>query len=785
MNASELTYVGGGQTVVQGTITGNSTQIGGTAVNIQNPASGNAGSSSYNPATGDWTMTSTGGDIWAGTEQCEFEYATASASAPATWIAHVQSYTAPSGWTKVGIMVQASLGAETPCVFVSDTGGNGVQLQWGTAGNNVGNNQGAGGTGPQWIELTYDGAGNFSAYYNTAADASTPPTSGWNQAGGTAVRPHGREHLPRRLGRLFAHSGNSATVVFDYANMLVVPGPGVTVAAATGGIVNFSGATVDYYNKTAVNSGTLQLNNVTLDQPMNLDVTPPGTVDPLSGSLNLNGQTLTVSGSGNVTLGAISDTSLGASSDGIVMNGTGVLSLTGANTFPGGITINSGTVVADATNALGSGSGVTVASGGTLALSGGFSAGSEPVSITGTGAGSGAIVNLGGTNSYAGTITLTGNATIGSTAGQLTLSSINLVGGNVTFAGGGQTVVTGSITGPSSMPGMYEFQVDNDTEWGQALPASDADSYGVYTVQEPVMGETSNVNNNNSYFPQGTWANNDTWVYEGLVYFPNSNGNGTGTLSFAKQIDDDTWLTINGVNYINNGSFNTAMSTGAITLPTGWYPIELNMANGGGGAGASGASAGWNGNYGIGFRVDSGSGDGTAGSTNGGDYVIPSNGIALSSTTEMDGSTFGSLFPSGLFAIGSTLGVNVATTGAGAVTFNGATTSYPGATTVAAGGTLNLTGALGDPLHQYHAPGGAGRRHGRPEHLRLPHPGRERDGQRRRREHRGHLRQREPQRQHAGLHGRRQPHRRRPTLRLGRLHADHERQRHADRRGQQ
>src|ERR1019366_4156354 len=64
--------------------------------------------------------------------------------------------------------------------------------------------------------------------------------------------------------------------------------------------------------------------------------------------------------------------------------GTGVLTLTAANTLPG-TTINAGTINAQATNALGTTNNVTVASGATLQVQGGFSFGQASTTLNGTG----------------------------------------------------------------------------------------------------------------------------------------------------------------------------------------------------------------------------------------------------------------------------------------------------------------------------------------------------------------------------------------------------------------
>ncbi|MDD4872121.1 MAG: hypothetical protein PHR77_16315, partial [Kiritimatiellae bacterium] len=75
------------------------------------------------------------------------------------------------------------------------------------------------------------------------------------------------------------------------------------------------------------------------------------------------------------------------------------------------------------------------------------------------------------------------------------------------------------------------------------------------------------------------WIDNVTYVYTGEIYF-----NGC-TYCFVKSIDDSTYLQIDGTVYINNGSYNTILTSGLINKPPGWYSIEIRMGNGSGGAG--------------------------------------------------------------------------------------------------------------------------------------------------------------------------------------------------------
>src|SRR5207253_7747125 len=112
---------------------------------------------------------------------------------------------------------------------------------------------------------------------------------------------------------------------------------------------------------------------------------------------------------------------------------------------------------------------------------------------------------------------------------------------------------------------------------------------------------------------QHGWGTNDAWNYTGKMFWPNYKGTGTGYLSFAKSIDDNTLLKIDGVTYINDTNWTNTLGVGPIGLPTGFHDIEIEVYNGGGGAGADGQNNnGWTGftqTEGFVYRVDDGPND--------------------------------------------------------------------------------------------------------------------------------------------------------------------------------
>ncbi|OAI00842.1 DUF4347 domain-containing protein [Methylomonas methanica] len=178
-----------------------------------------------------------------------------------------------------------------------------------------------------------------------------------------------------------------------------------------------------------------------------------------TGAVTLNGGSLTVTGSGVTVSNAVALAGAGTITNvnavvlsGIVSGtgaltkaGVGTLTLSGDNTYSGATAVNDGTLVAAHNNALGTAAGsTTVASGASLGLQGGLTV-AEAVSAVGTGISSaGAIYNVSGTNILSGNVTLTGAAFLGVTSDQLTLSG-NIGGGfNITKAGAGTLVLSGS-----------------------------------------------------------------------------------------------------------------------------------------------------------------------------------------------------------------------------------------------------------------------------------------------------------------------------------------------------
>jgi autotransporter-associated beta strand protein len=145
---------------------------------------------------------------------------------------------------------------------------------------------------------------------------------------------------------------------------------------------------------------------------------------------------LDIRGTGNTTLTATLDTGSGV----LTKNGTGTLTLNGVglSTYTGDTLINTGVVSLQTAGGLGATTaGTTVASGAALELSnatygGNLVTSQEPLTLAGTGiAGTGALLNRAGTNTFSGLVSLNGVSTV---AGATLITAVT--GQSLTLAGG-------------------------------------------------------------------------------------------------------------------------------------------------------------------------------------------------------------------------------------------------------------------------------------------------------------------------------------------------------------
>jgi hypothetical protein len=127
---------------------------------------GLAGSATY--ASGLWTVTGGGSDIWNTADK--FNFASTNYTGDGTMIALVlslQNSDPSSGWSKAGLMFRNDSTAGSVNVSIVATAGQGVSFQWrSTAGGSSSFSADGGITAPVWLKLVRSG-GNFTGYYST------------------------------------------------------------------------------------------------------------------------------------------------------------------------------------------------------------------------------------------------------------------------------------------------------------------------------------------------------------------------------------------------------------------------------------------------------------------------------------------------------------------------------------------------------------------------------------------------------------------------------------------
>lgn len=155
----------------------------------------------------------------------------------------------------------------------------------------------------------------------------------------------------------------------------------------------------------------------------------------------------------------VADNGTGAVS--VTKNGTGSWILSGANSYNGTTTVNTGVLNIQNASALGTTTnGTSVISGAALQIQGNITVGAEALTLRGTGLGNdGALRNIAGSNTYGGLVTLGAAARINSDAGSLTLSNTGTITGatfGLTVGGAGDTTIAsiiGTTTGTLTKDG--------------------------------------------------------------------------------------------------------------------------------------------------------------------------------------------------------------------------------------------------------------------------------------------------------------------------------------------
>ena len=425
-------------------------------------------------------------------------------------------------------------------------------------------------------------------------------------------------------------------------------------------------------------SGAITLKGTTIDSAAGVltvsgDLSLEETVAPSTPTR----RDLRVTGAGDVVLsGVISG--LGGIIKGSVNTDTGVLTVSGNNTFAGAVNVNHGTLRVQHNNALGTpggtttNGGTTVAGGATLALAGGTGNLSIPASEALRLAGTLRNLNALANNTWNGAITLTGNATIESLAQTLILSgNIGLNSGDTATR---DLIVTGA--GDIRIQGNIQTGAGGLSKTGAGTLTLNGTN--TYTGATRVEGGMLKLGQNDAINKDSTLIVND------------------GTFDLAGWNN-----TFGGVQLLNgtitdSGRDKDGATKGALTLSGGNYDLQDGTVNA---ILAGGASVGLT-------KRDRGTVTLTAANTYGGETTINAGtlkiqnagalGNTASGTTVNDGGTLELDLPAGTNSVtGEALTLNGTGDNRGTLRNTRGTNTWDGAITLAGnGGRIDGAGGL-------------------------------------------------------------------------------------------
>ncbi|WET38901.1 autotransporter-associated beta strand repeat-containing protein [Citrobacter enshiensis] len=398
-------------------------------------------------------------------------------------------------------------------------------------------------------KLILSGANTYSGGTSVSGGGVLEVSSDSNLGAAAGVLALGNPTTTGTLNITGAFNGTrNVTINPGGGNINVSPG----VTATFNGVLSGSGALgFTGTGTTVLNGANTWTGTTTIGSGGSLQVGTGGTTGTLGSGATVNNGVLAFNRSNAYTYGGV------ISGTGSLQNiGSGTTTLSGINTFTGGVDVSAGKLVL--TNANNSVSGSTIASGATLELNGGSS------SISGNIANNGALIfSRGAAYTFAGTISGTG--TVNQNAGNwITLTGANTYSGG-TFIGGNGGIIVNNDNNLGAASGGITF--NNGTGYFQAPSAFAtsrtitinsgatgffSSSSGSITLASPIVGAGSFGVNGGTVILTGT---NNT--YSGTT---NING---GTL----QINDESNLSSNaagGITY-TGGGFLRVMSSSALT----------------------------------------------------------------------------------------------------------------------------------------------------------------------------------------------------------------------------
>ncbi|PTX95524.1 autotransporter-associated beta strand repeat-containing protein [Opitutus sp. ER46] len=567
-----------------------------------------------------------------------------------------------------------------------------------------------------------------------------------------------------------ALSGTGGNIVLGSGHVLTVNS---STTASYAGNISGAGSLTKSGTGSLTLSGTNSQTGTTTVSAGSLTIATTGSLGAATSSLVINGGTVTLNNAaqtvaalsgtgGNLALGSstaltVNSTATntfagnltGTSGSSLNKTGSGTLTLSGtSSSYAGNVNITGGTVIASSAGALGGSSATTnVSSSGALGVSGGINLAAGSIVLAGSGSGSGALYNVSG-NNIVGKISLLGDTTIGSTAGNLTLGNtvnlastvtsgstlaLNAATGSVITASG---VISDSLTSASlgianTGSGTTYLTAANDYTGGTTVSAGNlivtaTGKLGATSGNLVVNGGTLGLLSNQTV---GSLSGGGGTIALGSGIGLTAGGTGSSTFAGAFTGDSTTSFTKTGTGALTLSGASSSFA-GNINITAGTLLATSAGALGGTSARAtvsSGAAVGVNGSaLSVGNLTLAGTGVSGSGAlynaggtstvsaaltTSGNATIVANTGsLALSgnanvttnTTLSFDVSSSGAMTASGNIGGGG----SIAKTGTGVLTLSGSNT-YTGGTSVTAG-TLSVAsiGSLGSASNTLTIDGG-------------------------------------------------------------------------------
>ena len=230
----------------------------------------------------------------------------------------------------------------------------------------------------------------------------------------------------------------------------IITGSGTLTKAGDGDLIlsgtNTHSGTLAITDGSVVLSGSLNdTQAVTVSSGATFDTSGDETIGSIAGAGTLDIEhksQLTVGGDNSSTIfSGIIQSNSGTGTGGITKQGTGTLTLSGNNTFSGGVTVTAGTIAVTANNALGDTTNTTtVQSGATIDFQNVNYSTTEILRSSGT------IATSTGTSSFAGEVQLVADSDLDVDGTQLTLSGVISGTGSLNKTGTGIAILSGGKT---------------------------------------------------------------------------------------------------------------------------------------------------------------------------------------------------------------------------------------------------------------------------------------------------------------------------------------------------